>query len=112
MKSLDWTAFEKGMADTWMGGEPDEAAMVIRAGSDFADYPDNVVAWLNKYMAPKEQNAYAVLFAASPDLLAACENALAALRWAASRTSPMTTEFCGVINQLNAAIAKAKGEHL
>lgn len=73
-KALEYTPYEEGLSQTWMGGEPPEAATVVFAGRD--DYPDNVVAWMNMDQRPEVQNAYAKLFAAAPDLLAACKMVL------------------------------------
>lgn len=54
--------------------------------------------------------ANARLIAAAPDLLAACEEGLTAIRWAQTHTDGNAVQFVHVVNVLMAAIRKAKGE--
>jgi hypothetical protein len=63
--------YDEGLAGTWLGGEPSEPAMVVLKGCE--DDPDKgTIAYLNIDMDWKDQNAYARLFAAAPDLKYAC----------------------------------------
>ncbi len=88
---------------------------ICRISSPAEPLPDGVVAEI-KYMATSNANqlANARLIAAAPDLLAACEAAVAADEAALEELYKLRPEFMhelphNVTDQLRAAIAKAKG---
>lgn len=66
--SWHYTEFERGLADTWLGGEPDQYALV-----SLDDEGQRPILWADGALESVEQNEVVRLAAAAPDLLAACQ---------------------------------------